>query len=62
MSDSDWLAGRYEVLRTISTGRRASVFQALDHVHDRLVAIKVYPVVDGDRASLLAEADRKSVV
>ena len=56
MSDSDWLAGRYEVLRTISTGRRASVFQALDHVHDRLVAIKVYPVVDGDRASLLAEA------
>ena len=51
------LASRYEVLRTVSEGRRASVVQALDRQHERLVALKVYPVTsDADRAELLAEA------
>ena len=56
MSDAELLGSRYEVLRTMSDGPRASVFQALDHVHDRLVALKVYPVTDDDRSALLAEA------
>jgi hypothetical protein len=56
MPDSEWLGARYEVLRTVSCGRRASVLQALDHLHDRLVALKVYPVTDDDRDELLAEA------
>ena len=32
------------------------MLQALDKVHDRLVALKVYPVTDVDRDELLAEA------
>ena len=32
------------------------MLQALDTVHDRLVALKVYPVTDVDRDELLAEA------
>jgi serine/threonine protein kinase len=50
------LAARYEVLRTVSEGPRASVFQALDHVHENLVALKCFPVRDADRAQLLAES------
>jgi hypothetical protein len=58
MDDSELLGGRYEILRTVSTGRRASLFQALDHVHDRFVALKIYPVTgDDDRDTLLAEAN-----
>ena len=56
MADDELLGSRYEVLRTVSEGRRASVLQALDTVHDRLVALKVYPVTDEDRDELLAEA------
>ena len=56
MADDELLGSRYEVLRTVSQGRRASVLQALDRVHDRLVALKVYPVTDEDRDELLAEA------
>ena len=56
MADDELLGSRYEVLRTVSQGRRASVLQALDKVHDRLVALKVYPVTDVDRDELLAEA------
>jgi hypothetical protein len=51
------LGGRYEVVRTVSEGRRATVLQGLDRQHDRLVALKVYPVTrDADREELLAEA------
>jgi hypothetical protein len=46
---------RYEVLGTVSDGRRAAVLQALDQRHERLVALKVYPVADADRDDLLAE-------
>jgi hypothetical protein len=54
--EDELVGSRYEVLRTVSEGRRASVLQALDRVHDRLVALKVYPVTDDDRDELLAEA------
>ncbi|HTH04651.1 MAG TPA: hypothetical protein VL916_02230, partial [Ilumatobacteraceae bacterium] len=56
MNGDDWLIGRYEVLRTISSGPRATVLQALDHVHDKLVALKVYPLAGADRDAILAEA------
>ena len=56
MTDDGPFGSRYEVLRTVSEGRRASVLQALDKEHDRLVALKVYPVTDDDRDELLAEA------
>lgn len=53
---SEWLADRYEVLRVVSEGRRARVVKALDHVHARLVALKIYPVADDRHDELLAEA------
>ena len=56
MADGDLLGSRYEVLRTVSDGRRAKVLQAIDRVHDRLVALKVFPVSDLDRDELLTEA------
>jgi serine/threonine protein kinase len=56
MPERTVIGGRYEVMRTVSEGRRATVLQALDLVHDRLVALKVYPVRDDDRDALLAEA------
>lgn len=56
MNEGDRLGGRYEVLRTVSVGRRASVLQALDHVHNCLVALKVYPVSGDDHDAMLAEA------
>ena len=56
MADEDLLGSRYEVLRTVSEGRRASVLQALDRVHDKLVALKVHAVTDSDRDGFLAEA------
>ncbi|HEY5422636.1 MAG TPA: protein kinase [Ilumatobacteraceae bacterium] len=55
MDGRGWFIDRYEVLRTVSEGHRATVLQALDHVHDRFVALKVYPLVGEDRDSLLAE-------
>ena len=54
--DGEGLGSRYEVLRTVSEGRRASVLHALDRVHDQPVAFKVYPVTESDRDELLAEA------
>ena len=57
VAEPELLDGRYEVVRTVSTGDRATVLQALDHLHDRRVALKVYPVgVGDDRDALLAEA------
>lgn len=56
MADAEVIGSRYEVVRAVSEGRRASVLQALDHVHDRLVALKVYPVTADDRDAMLAEA------
>jgi hypothetical protein len=56
VDNSEWLGGRYEVVRTVSEGRRASVLQAIDRVHDRLVALKVHAAAHDDRETLLAEA------
>jgi class 3 adenylate cyclase len=51
------LGGRYEVLREVSAGRRATVLQALDRQHEKPVALKLYSVSDAvDRDELLAEA------
>src|SRR4051812_47868841 len=57
MTEPEVLGARYEVLRTVSEGRKASVLQALDRVHDRLVALKVYRLVDEERDEALAEAE-----
>lgn len=56
MAEREVLGSRYEVLRTVSEGRRASVLQALDRMHDRPVALKVYPVTGEDAEALWAEA------
>lgn len=56
MADGDLLGSRYEVLRTVSQGRRAQVLQAIDLLHGRPVALKVFPVSDLDRDELLTEA------
>lgn len=51
------LRDRYEPLIEVSAGGEATVFKARDHLHDRLVALKVRAVLDGaDRARLVAEA------
>jgi len=55
MDGRGWFIDRYEVLRTVSEGPRATVLQALDHVHDRFVALKVYSLLGEDRDNLLAE-------
>ena len=53
----DGLGARYEVVRTVSEGRRATCFQALDRQHEKPVASKVCPVTsDTDRDEFLAEA------
>jgi hypothetical protein len=44
----DLLDGRYEVLRTVSEGRRASVLQAIDRDHGRMVALKMHALEPGD--------------
>src|SRR5262245_1262779 len=44
--EMELLDGRYEIVRTISEGRRASVFEALDHDLDKPVALKIYAVDD----------------
>jgi serine/threonine-protein kinase len=54
--DDELFDSRYEVLRTVSEGRRATVLQAIDRMHDELVALKVYPITGEDRDALLAEA------
>ena len=49
--------GRYEVLVTLGTGGEARIVKALDHQHDRIVALKIRPVLDAAvREDLLGEA------
>ena len=51
------LKGRYELLATLGAGGEARVVKALDHQHDRLVALKIRPVRDTRaREELLSEA------
>ena len=48
---------RYEVLATLGAGGEARIVKALDRQHDRMVALKIRPVVDAAaREDLLAEA------
>jgi hypothetical protein len=56
MGEPEVLAGRYEVVRTVSVGPRSTVVQAIDRVHDRTVALKVHPVTEDSREQLLTEA------
>src|ERR1700730_12106939 len=51
------LKGRYELLETLGTGGEARVVKALDHQHQRLVALKIRPVgTDAVREYRLREA------
>ena len=51
------LRERYEPLEVVGRGGEGEVIRALDHLHDRQVALKVRPVADGaSRADLLSEA------
>ena len=54
------LRERYETLDVVGRGGEGEVLRALDHVHDRYVALKVRQVSDGaaSRTELLAEARR----
>src|SRR3954464_7104586 len=48
---------RYEVLSTLGSGGEAQIVKALDHQHDRFVALKIRPVRDhAAREELLGEA------
>ncbi|HET7736012.1 MAG TPA: hypothetical protein VFK52_08570 [Nocardioidaceae bacterium] len=48
---------RYELLETLGAGGEGRVVKALDHQHDRLVALKIRPVRNGSlREELLGEA------
>jgi serine/threonine protein kinase/WD40 repeat protein len=48
---------RYEVLETLGAGGEARVVKALDHQHDRFVALKIRPAGgNADREALLHEA------
>src|SRR5262245_36177228 len=54
---SELLKGRYELLETLGRGGEGRVVKALDHQHDRVVALKIRRVRDdADRDDLLAEA------
>src|SRR6516165_7014954 len=49
--------GRYEALHTLGSGGEARIVKALDHQHDRLVALKIRPVLTTvEREGLLSEA------
>jgi WD40 repeat protein len=50
------LLGRYEILAAAGEGGDATVFKALDHRHDRTVALKIRSVVDLERAQAVEEA------
>src|SRR3954447_10953583 len=48
---------RYEILSTLGSGGEAQIVKALDHQHDRFVALKIRPVRDDSaREELLGEA------
>ena len=54
---TELLRERYEALEVVASGGEADVLRALDHLHDRHVALKVRQVTDeGSRAALLSEA------
>ena len=50
------LRDRYEVLEVVGQGGEGRVARALDRQHDRIVALKIRPVGDGERSRLLNEA------
>jgi class 3 adenylate cyclase/tRNA A-37 threonylcarbamoyl transferase component Bud32 len=53
----EWLNGRYEPLETLGEGAEGRVVRALDHQHDRVVALKIRPVRSAvAREELLGEA------
>jgi predicted ATPase/tetratricopeptide (TPR) repeat protein len=47
---------RYEPLALAGRGAQGEVWKARDQVHDRIVALKIRNVVDGERDALLSEA------
>jgi WD40 repeat protein/class 3 adenylate cyclase/tRNA A-37 threonylcarbamoyl transferase component Bud32 len=54
---AELLRERYEPLEVVGRGGEGDVIRALDHLHDRQVALKVRPVSDAaSRALLLTEA------
>lgn len=56
-NSSPLVRGRYEPLEVVGSGAQGRVVKALDHLHDRPVALKVRAVGGGsDRAALLSEA------
>jgi tRNA A-37 threonylcarbamoyl transferase component Bud32 len=54
---TELLRERYELLEVVGRGGEGEVIRALDHLHDRQVALKVRPVADeASRTFLLSEA------
>ncbi|MGH9118966.1 MAG: serine/threonine-protein kinase PknK [Acidimicrobiales bacterium] len=54
---SSLIRGRYEPVAVLGRGGQGEVVRAIDHQHDREVALKIRPIFDeGDRQALLAEA------
>jgi serine/threonine protein kinase/WD40 repeat protein len=53
---AEFLRGRYELLNTLGRGGEARVVKALDHQHQRVVALKIRHLQGLDRGDVLAEA------